>query len=131
MHFNYEHMIPKWGRKNIKLIYMETDRYYALKETDNAYKYIIADVEKWIDTSNYNKRRGKIPLPVRKITKMIESIKDKKGGKIITKFATTAPKSYSYTLQKDVQEIEDPIVYRGKRSKKVGKSSNVQIMCSR
>ena len=39
-------MIPKWGRKNIKLIYMETDRYYALKETDNAYKYIIADVEK-------------------------------------------------------------------------------------
>lgn len=110
---------------------METDRYYALKETDNAYKYIIADVEKWIDTSNYNKRRGKIPLPVRKITKMIESIKDKTGGKIITKFAATAPKSYSYTLQKHVQEIEDPIVYRGKRSKKVGKSSNVQIMCSR
>ena len=41
---------------------------------------------------------------------MIESIKDKKGGKIITKFAATAPKSYSYTLQKDVQEkINVPI----------------------
>ena len=95
MHFNYEYMIPKWGRKNIKLIFMETDTYYALKETDNVYKDIIADVEKWIDTSNYNKRRGKIPLTVRKITKMIESIKDKKGGKIITKFAAATPKSYS------------------------------------
>lgn len=85
---------------------METDRYYALKETDNAYKYIIADVEKWIDTSNYNKRRGKIPLPVRKITKMIESIKDKKGGKIITKFAATARKTYAYKVQNDDYEIK-------------------------
>ena len=31
-------MIPKWD--------METDSYYPLKETDNVYKDIIADVEK-------------------------------------------------------------------------------------
>ena len=39
-------MIPKWDRKKIKLNYMETDSYYPLKETDNVYKDIIADVEK-------------------------------------------------------------------------------------
>lgn len=34
-------------------------------------------------------------------------MKDKKGGKITIKFAATAPKSFSYCLQKDDHEIED------------------------
>ena len=36
-------------------------------------------------------------------------MKDKKGGKITTKFAATAPKPFSYCLQKDDHEIEDLI----------------------
>lgn len=40
--------------------------YYPLTETDDAYKDICADVENWIDTSNYDERRRKRPIPVEK-----------------------------------------------------------------
>ena len=34
--------------------------YYLLIETNDLYKEICADVEKWFHTSNYDKRRRKI-----------------------------------------------------------------------
>ena len=34
-------------------------------------------------------------------------MKDEKGGKIITKFATTAPNAYGHRLQKDDHKMED------------------------
>ena len=39
------------------------------------------------------------------------------GGKIITKLATTALKTYSYRVQKDGLEIEDSDLIKGKRVK--------------
>ena len=33
-------------------------------------------------------------------------MKDERGNKITTKFETTAPKSYSYCVQKDVHETD-------------------------
>ena len=36
-------------------------------------------------------------------------MKHEKGGKIITKFAVTIPKSDSYCLQKETHEIEDSV----------------------
>ena len=45
-------MIPKW---NIKiLIFMGTGSHYPSIETDDIYKDISVDVEKWLGTSNYD-----------------------------------------------------------------------------
>ena len=41
-------------------------------------------------------------------------MKDERGGKIITKFATAAPKTHDYRVQKDDHEIEDSEFTKGK-----------------
>lgn len=41
------------------------------------------------------------------------------GGKIITKLATTAPKTYSYGVKKDDHEIEDSEFIKGKVEKRL------------
>ena len=46
-------------------------------------------------------------MPVRKNKKVIGLIKGEKDSKIIQKFVATAPKSYSYCVQKDDYGIED------------------------
>ena len=56
---------------------------------------------------NYDERRRKRPLPERKNKKVINLIKDERGGKSITKFSTIAQTTYSYRVQKDDHEIED------------------------
>lgn len=45
-----------------------------------------------------DKRTRKRPLPAGKNCKLIVTMKDKRGGKIITKFATTLPKTYGYRV---------------------------------
>ena len=39
----------------IKLCYMDTDSFIIYVETEDFYKDIINDVNKWFDTSNYSK----------------------------------------------------------------------------
>ena len=50
--------------------------------------------------------------------KVFRLIKDKRGGKIITKFSTIAPKTYGYSVQKDYHEIEDSEFIKAKGVKK-------------
>ena len=45
-------------------------------------------------------------------------MKDGTGGKIITKFATTAPKTYNYRVQNDGHQIEDSEFVKTKTLKK-------------
>ena len=63
-------------------------------------KDIANDVEKRFDTLNYEVNR---PLPTGKNKKVIGLMKDELGGKIITKFVTLRPKTYSY-LTDDCKE---------------------------
>ena len=56
------------------------------------------DVEKRFDTSNYEVNR---PLPKGRNKKVIRSMKDELGGKIMTEFAALRPKSYSYLMDDD------------------------------
>ena len=53
------------------------------------------NVEKWFDTSNYNKKH-KIPPPIGKNKKVPGLFKYELGGKIITEFVALRPKAYSY-----------------------------------
>ena len=51
----YSYLEPKYNDK-IKLLYVDTDSFIIDAETDYFYKNISNDVEKWFDTSGYNKR---------------------------------------------------------------------------
>ena len=52
--FWYDYLIPMHGDK-IKLCYMDTDSFIIYVETEDFYKDISNDVNKWFDTSNYSK----------------------------------------------------------------------------
>ena len=72
---------------------MDTDSFVMNIKTEDFYKDIANDVEKRFDTSNYEVNK---PLPTGKNKKVIGLLKDELGGKIITKFVTLRPKTYSY-----------------------------------
>ena len=73
---------PKYGDK-IKLLYMDTHSFIVYIKTDDIYKDIAEHVETRFDTSNYELGR---PLPKEKTKNAIGLMKDKLGGKIMTKF---------------------------------------------
>ena len=91
--FWYDYMKPKYGN-NVKLCYMDTDSFIMNIKTEDFYKHIANDVEKIFDTSNYEVNRL---LPTGKNKKLIGSMKEELGGKIITEFVTLRPKTYSYS----------------------------------
>ena len=65
--FWYDCLKPKYGNKT-KLCYTDTDNFIIYIKTENFFQDISNDVEKWFDTSNYNKK-DKIALPVGKNTR--------------------------------------------------------------
>ena len=91
--FWYDYMKPKYGN-DVKLCYMDMDSFIMSIKTNDFYKDIANDVEKRFDTSNYEVNR---PLPTGK-NKKVGLMKDELGGKIITKFVTLRPKTYSYLI---------------------------------
>ena len=64
--FWYDYMKPKYGN-DVKLCYMDTDRFIINIKTEDFYKDIAKDVEKRLDTSNYEVNR---PLPTGKNKKL-------------------------------------------------------------
>ena len=60
--FWYDYIKPKYQEK-AKLCYMDTDSFIIHIKTEDFYKDIANDVEKWFDTSNYDKN-DKRPLPI-------------------------------------------------------------------
>ena len=90
--FWYDYMKPKYAN-NVKLCYMDTDSFIMNIKTNDFYEDISNDVENRFDTSNYEVNR---PLPTGKNKKIIGLMKDELGGKIITKFVTLRPKTYSF-----------------------------------
>ena len=90
--FWYDYMKPKYN-DNVKLCNMDTDSFVMNIKTNDFYKVIANDVEKRFDTSNYEVNR---PLPTGKNEKVIGLMKHELGGKIITKFVTLRPRTYSY-----------------------------------
>ena len=72
-----------------KLCYTGTESFIIYIKTEDFFEDISSDVEKWFDTSNYDKN-DKRPLPIGKIKK------DELGGKIITEVVALRPKAYSY-----------------------------------
>ena len=129
--FWYDYMKPKYGN-DVKLCYMDTDSFIMNIKTEDFYKDIANDVEKRFDTSNYEVNR---PLPTGKNKKVIGSMKDELGGKIIMEFVTLRPKSYSYLTDNGKEDkkakgtkkwiIKRMIKFNDKRMIKF----NIKIVC--
>ena len=88
--FWYDYFKPKCGDR-AKLCYTDTHSFITYIKTE----YISSDVEKWFDTSNFDKNY-KRPLPIGKNKNVSSLFKDQLGGKIITEFVTLRPKAYTY-----------------------------------
>ena len=97
--FWYDYMKPKYG-DNVNLCYLDTDSFIMNIKTEDFYKDIANDVEKRFDSSNYDADR---PLSTGRNKKVIGLMKDELGGRVITEFAASRPKTYSY-LTDDCKE---------------------------
>ena len=89
----YDYLKAKYNDK-VKLCYMGTDSFIINIKTEDFYKDIANDVERWFDTSNYDKN-DKRPLPIGKNKKVIGLFKDELGGKIMIEVAANRAKIYA------------------------------------
>ena len=72
---------------------MDTDSFIINIKTEDFYKDIANDVERWINTSNYDEN-DKRPLPIGKNKKVIDLFKDELGRKIMIEFVALRAKAY-------------------------------------
>ena len=98
--FWYDYVKPTYGEK-VKLCYMDADSFIVYIETNDTYKDIAKDVETRFDTSNYELDRL---LPKQKNKKVIVLMKDKLGGKIMTKFVGLTAKTQSYLIDDNSED---------------------------
>ena len=94
--FWYDCIVPKYGDQ-VKLCYIDTDSFIMHIKTDAFYKDISADVDKWFDTSNFDKNDNR-PLEIRKNKKVLGKFKDEIGGKIMTKSCALRAKTHSFLI---------------------------------
>ena len=92
--FWYDYINPKY-RDRAKLCYTDTDSFIIYIKTEDFFEDISNDVERWFDTSNYDKN-DKRPLPIGKNKKVPGIFKDELGGKIMTEVVALRPKAYAY-----------------------------------
>ena len=98
MHEFWFHYIKPNYQQNTKLCYMDTDSLIPHIKTEDVYKDIANDVEKWFDTFDTldTKYAIKRPLSREENKKVIGLMKDQLGGKNMTEFVALSPKTYSY-----------------------------------
>ena len=99
--FWYDYIKPKYDDK-ARALYMDTDSFVVNIKTDDFYKDIVNDVDKWFDTSNYDKN-DKRPFPIGKNKKVIGLFTDELGGKIMIEFCALRQKTYAYKLDDDIE----------------------------
>ena len=92
--FWYDYIKLKY-QNNVKLCYMDTDSFIIYNNTEDFYEDIADDGKRRFDSSNYEFDR---PLHTGKNKKSVGLMKNKLGGKIMTKFVALTPKTYSYIM---------------------------------
>ena len=100
--FWYDYIKPKYGGK-ARLCYMDTDIFVIHIKTEDFCKDINNDVERWFDTSNYDKN-DKRPLKTGINKKVIGMFKDELGGKIMKEFCALRAKTYTYLMDDDSEK---------------------------
>ena len=100
--FWYKYIEPKYKEK-AKPCYMDTDSFVINIFTEDFFEYINNDIEKWFDTSDYDKN-DKRPLETGINKKVIGIFKDELGGKNTKKFCASRSKTYSYLMDDDSEK---------------------------
>ena len=100
--FWYDYIKPKYGDKT-RICYMNTDIFIIDIKTEDVYIDIASDVERWFNTSNYDKEDKRLLL-IRKNKKVIGLFKDELGRKIMKEFWTLKAKAYAYKLDDDTEK---------------------------
>ena len=100
--FWYDYVKPKYKEK-AKLCYMDTDSFVINIFTEDFFEDINNDVERWFDTSNYDKN-DKRPLQIGVNKKVIGMFKDELGGKIMKEFCALRAKTYAYLMDDDSEK---------------------------
>ena len=100
--FWYDYVKPKYNDK-AKLCYMDTDSFVLNIFTEDFFEDINNDVERWFDTSNYDKN-DKRPLQTGMNKKVIGMFKDELGGKIMKEFCAPRAKTYAYLMDDDSEK---------------------------
>ena len=88
--FWYDYIKPKYGDK-VKLCYMDTDSFIFYVETDDFYKDIMSDLEKWYDTTKLDKKLNR-SIPIRINAGIIGKFKGDLTGEVMTEFVALASK---------------------------------------
>ena len=94
--FWYDYIKPKYEDR-AKLCYTDTDSFIIHIITEDFFVDISDDVERWFDTSNYDKN-DKRPLPIGKNKKVPGLFKDELGGKIMTEVVALRPRTCAYLI---------------------------------
>ena len=94
--FWYDYINPTYGDK-AKLCYTDNDSFIINIKTEDFFEDISNDVEKWFDTSNYDKYH-KRPLSIGKNKKVPGLFKDELRGNIITEVVALRPKTHAYLM---------------------------------
>ena len=90
--FWYDYLKPKYNDK-AKLYYMDTDSFVLNIFTEDFFEDINNDVERWFDTSNYDKHdKRALQIAVNKI--IIGIFKDELDGKIMKEFCVLRAKAW-------------------------------------
>ena len=92
--FWYDYLKPKYG-DNARLCYTDTDSFVIDVKTEDFYKDIADDIDKWFDTSKHDKDDNR-PLPIGKNKNVVGKFKDKLDGKIIIEFLALRAKAYTF-----------------------------------
>ena len=100
--FWYDYVKPKYKDK-AKLCYMDTNSFVIHIFTEDLFEDINNDVERWFDTSNYDKN-DKRPLSISMNKKVIGLFKDELGGKIMKEFCVLRAKIYTYSMDDDSEK---------------------------
>ena len=100
--FWYDYIQPKYKEK-AKLFYMDTDSFIIHIFTEDFYKDIAMDVNKWFDTRNYDKNDKKtLRIAINK--KIIEMLKDELRGKIMAKLCGRRSETYAFLLDNNTEK---------------------------
>ena len=94
--FRYDYINPNYGNK-AKLCYTGTDSYIIYIKTEGFFEDFSNDVERWFDTSNYDKS-DKRPPPIGENKTVPGLFKDELGGKIIAEVVALRLKTYAYLM---------------------------------
>ena len=82
---------------------MDTDSFVIHIFTEDIFEDINNDVERWFDTSNYDKN-DKSPLQIGMNKKVIGLFKDELGGKIMKEICASSAKTYTYLMDDDSEK---------------------------